>query len=159
MTKRSATAVAAAAAVAVIGAGTAYAAWTLSGNGDASATAGKVVPLDVSGVAPADLVPGGKSALNVTVTNKNKFAVKITKITIGAISTKAKDCPSTSVVATGAAIPANLVVLAAGNSPTTATVAYPDALQMSADAPNACQSAKYEFTVAVDAESTVAQNG
>jgi len=72
-----------------IGGGFAWAAWTSNGNGSASAQAGSAAGLEVAatgGDAPkvvGDLVPNGSAAdLQLKIVNKNKYQVKLTKLTL-----------------------------------------------------------------------------
>jgi len=79
--KRRIAVIAAVSAIALAG-GVAWAAWTTSGTGSASATAGNASGVIVSSgtVAGTPLVPGAKRDLQFTIKNNNEFPVKITGI-------------------------------------------------------------------------------
>lgn len=160
-TKRS-VAIATAAVVAVGGAGAAYAAWLLSGDGTTTATAGTADSLQVTNVSVAPAFgPGSKNNLTFTVTNPNSFPVLITGINIPTITNKVDDkvCEDDNVVFNTGAQPTDTSVLAlaptgAGGSSTTIT--YKDALSMVADAQDGCQGLAFDLGIKVDARSNAA---
>jgi len=150
ITKRSA-AVAVAAVVAVGATGAAWAAWSISGSGSASAKAGTVVPLEVTGdPVVEDLVPGSKSDVTFKVKNKNKFPVTITSITYGKFTSSPKGaCVSNIEPVTGAPLPGGLSLLAGEEKPYT----YAKSLKLIDDPENACQGQTFGFSVTVAATS------
>src|SRR5689334_5811802 len=79
----------------VIGAaGVAWAAWSLTGAGDAQAKAGSVIPLKVTsaGLPAGGLSPGNATAVLLTVQNKNPFPVRVTAIRLSQLSSSAGGC-------------------------------------------------------------------
>ena len=67
--------------VVLAGSALAYAAWTVSGSGQGSATASSAANLTFSAASPSSsLFPGGSSDVATTVNNPNPFPVHITSI-------------------------------------------------------------------------------
>src|SRR4051794_26735918 len=80
LTKRAAI-IGTAVVVTIGGAGVAFAAWTATGTGAASATAGTAGHVDVTSATASDaLVPGGSSALVLHVHNSNPYPVVVTDL-------------------------------------------------------------------------------
>lgn len=71
------------AAALVTSGGIAWAGWRLTATGRASATAGTVLALQLSGRPEAALYPGRRSALYVTIRNENRFPVLVTRTAAG----------------------------------------------------------------------------
>jgi len=149
ITKRSA-AIVAAAVVAVGGAGAAWAAWSLSGTGSASASAGAVVPLTVTGSPVVDaLVPGSKSDVTFTVKNENSFPVLIDSVTYGSFTSSLPSCASDIQAVAGAPLPTDLSVPANA----TKSFTYEDSLKLIANSADECQNKTFGFSVIVGAKS------
>lgn len=155
-TKRSA-ALVTAGVVAVGAAGAAYAAWSLTGSGKATATAGTVVALEVSGASTTPLVPGSTADVTLTVVNKNTFPVIVKGIDFSGITSDKDGCGAKDLVYAKAPIPTSIVIAAAASEskPATKTFAYPASLKMSANPAEACKLAKFTFETDVSAESHV----
>lgn len=67
---------------ALFGVGVAFAAWTSTGEGSASVTAGEEVNLTVAAVGEvAELYPGQSKDITVDVTNNNPYPVKVLSVT------------------------------------------------------------------------------
>jgi hypothetical protein len=158
--KRS-TAVVATTLVGLCAAGAAWAAWTLTGSGDAQAKAGQVVELKVTGAGlpPTGLTPGNPTAVYLTVQNRNRFPVRITRIQLSDLKSTKSGCDAdTNVdIVNSAPLPADATGLTvpAGTEdrPVTAKVAWDGPLKMVADPADACQGAPFTFDVHLDAVS------
>jgi hypothetical protein len=157
-TKRS-VALISAGVVAVGGAGAAYAAWLLSGEGSAQASSAEAADLQVASVQvqPA-FFPGSTNDLSFTVTNPNPFPVLITGITPTIASTNTTACPNTNVIYNAGAQPSPSSVLAlsaadANATTDTATITYEDALSMIANAADGCQGVPFDIEITVNASS------
>lgn len=162
LTKRS-TAVVASTAVALGAAGAAWAAWSLTGSGNAQAQAGSVVALKVTsaGLPAGGLTPGNPTTVLLTVENRNKFPVRITRIALSDLDTEKDGCDAgdnVDVVNTAPLPAAAAVTVPAGSdaAPATLKVAWDGPLRMKADPANACQSAPFTFRVNLDAVSAAA---
>jgi hypothetical protein len=140
-----------AAVVAVGATGAAWAAWSISGTGSASAKAGTVVPLEVTGAPVVDeLVPGSKSDVTFTVKNKNKFPVAINSITFGDFTSAPEPtCVSNIQPVSGAPLPGSLSLIAGEEK----TYTYAQSLKLIDDPANVCQSQTFGFSVTVGATS------
>ena len=81
-------------AAVLLSAGGAYAAMTIFGDGQVSATAYQAKNLTVTDAKPAtDLYPGAQADLQMTIQNQNPFPVKITQLTaIGAPTDVSTGC-------------------------------------------------------------------
>ncbi|WP_155123722.1 MULTISPECIES: hypothetical protein [unclassified Actinoplanes] len=160
MTKRSAV-VASAVAVAVVGAGAAWAAWTLTGTGSATARAGDVQTLTVSGVSSTPLVPGGNADVKFHVVNPNAFPVLINGIHFSNI-TASGDCNAGSVTAVSTApLPTAAGALELAAKDTVGggdkkDITYAGSLHMSNAATDDCVGATFTFDVLLDAKSNAA---
>ncbi|SDT76740.1 hypothetical protein [Actinoplanes derwentensis] len=136
--------------------GAAWAFWTISGSGEASAKAGKVISLKVSGSSISALVPGSRSDVKVTVTNENKFPVLITSINFtgfAVVSKTTRNCPNNTVEAVpNAPLPTDLYVA----PQSTKVLDYKDSVRMIADPDDACQEADFGFKTTVGGKSTTA---
>ncbi|MCA2214100.1 hypothetical protein [Jidongwangia harbinensis] len=162
VTRRS-TAIVASSAVAVGAAGIAWAAWTLTGSGNAEARAGSVVALKVTsaGLPPGGLTPGNPTAVRLTVENRNRFPVRITRIELSRLSSPKPGCvagDNVDVVNTAPLPPAAAATVPAGSedAPAIATITWAGPLQMKADPANECQGAPFTFDVRLDAVSAAA---
>ncbi|MDI6099650.1 hypothetical protein QLQ12_13690 [Actinoplanes sp. NEAU-A12] len=136
--------------------GAAWAVWSLTGTGSAEATAGSVATLTVTGASTTALVPGAVTDVTLSVTNPNKFPVKITSITFSGFGSDKAGCAGTNVEQTAALVPAGLIVPAATGSPSVTPVDFPASLKMIANAANECQGAKFTFSTDLGAESAAA---
>jgi hypothetical protein len=142
-------------------AGAAWAAWSLTGSGEAQARAGSVVTLKVTsaGLPPGGLTPGNTNAVWLNVENPNKFPVRITSIALTSLKTTARGCDAEANVTIVdntplPSDPAKLTVPAGDdNTPGTAKITWDGPLKMVADPDNACQSAGFTFVVHLDAVS------
>ena len=147
--------------VGLCAAGAAWAAWTLTGSGDAQAKAGSVVELKVTsaGLPPTGLTPGNATAVYLTVQNKNRFPVRITGIQLSDLQSTKSGCDAgTNVdIVNTAPLPADPadVTVAAGtdDKPVTAKITWDGPLRMVADPADACQGAPFTFNVHLDAVS------
>ena len=162
LTKRS-TAIAATTVVALGAAGAAWAAWSLTGSGNAQAKAGSVVALKVTsaGLPAGGLTPGNPTTVLLTVENKNRFPVRITRIELSDLDTGRPGCDAGDNVdvVNGAPLPAAAAVtVPAGTEekPATLKVAWDGPLRMKADPANECQGAPFTFDVRLDAVSAAA---
>jgi hypothetical protein len=131
---------------ALIGGSVAYALWTASGSGSGSAKAITAQTITVNAsTGAADLYPGftgGK--VFFTLTNPNPYAVTMTNMTSGAItSSDPANCPSTNITVANAS---GLTLAAAANS-TTGQLSIPNVVSMASSAPDGCQGVT--FTVAL----------
>ncbi|WP_052720983.1 hypothetical protein [Actinoplanes rectilineatus] len=160
-TKRS-VAVVTAAVVAVGGAGAAFAAWLLQGEGSASAASGQAAELVVTPntTSTTALVPGGTADVKFEVANPNTFPVAVTDITFSDFSSNKAGCGAGDIAFVDAALPAgatDLVVpakTAGGNG--TKTIEYAGSLRMLPNAADECQGAVFSFKVALAARSNAA---
>jgi hypothetical protein len=151
-TKRSAAAIAA--AVVAVSGGAAWAVWSLTGEGSATAAAGTVAKLSVSGLSTTPLVPGGLTDVNLTVTNTNKFPVKIKTIVFSGFSSDKAGCAGTNVEQTTAEVPEDLIVPAAtATASGSLPVTFAESLKMVANPAEACKSAVFSFSTDLGAES------
>jgi hypothetical protein len=144
------TALAAMAGAAVFAAaGLAY--WSTTGGGTASARLAHAEQLTVSPAStPPDaaLVPGGTAAVVAVVHNPNDFAVHVASFALASsgVDVDAPGCPADSVAFAGPIDDGGSdFVFAPGDT----RLSLPDALRLSADAPDACQGAT--FTVHLEA--------
>ncbi|GLY01016.1 hypothetical protein [Actinoplanes sp. NBRC 101535] len=160
-TKRS-VAVVTAAIVGIGGAGAAFAAWLLQGEGSASAASGEAATLVVTPntTSTTTLVPGGKADVKFEVSNPNTFPVAITDITFSNFTSSNAGCDDTDVEFVDAALPAaagalNVAAKTAGVNGTK-TIEYVGSLRMVADAADECQGATFSFDVDLTAQSNAA---
>lgn len=139
-------------AVLVAGAGAGYAAWSTNGAGSVQArsAAPQTVTLNVAAGA-ADLYPGSSGAVSFTVNNPNPYAITLSTLTFGTVTSSDQTaCPATNITTTNKtglslSVPAN-------SSSTTLTVQA--AVAMAASAPDGCQGRT--FTIATTATGTQA---
>ncbi|BFU42431.1 hypothetical protein [Krasilnikovia sp. MM14-A1004] len=158
---RRTTAIAVTTLVGLCAAGAAWAAWSLTGTGNAEAKAGSVVELKVTsaGLPATGLTPGNATAVLLTVQNKNQFPVRITRIRLSDIDSSAPGCTAADNVdiVNSAPLPVDpaKVTVPAGtdDAPATAKITWDGPLRMVADAADACQGAPFTFTVNLDAVS------
>jgi hypothetical protein len=136
---------------ALIGGSMAYALWTANGTGSGSAKALTAQQITVNAsTGTADLYPGftgGK--VFFTLTNPNPYAVTMTNMTSGAItSSDPTNCPASNVTVGTAS---GLSLAAAANS-TSAQQSISNVVSMAAGAPDGCQGVT--FTVALTLSGT-----
>jgi hypothetical protein len=160
VTRRKLAAAAGATAIGVSGM-IAYAAWTSSGSGGGTVIAGNATAILVADATNSTtLYPDGKGDLVVKLTNNNPYAVEVTSIAQGALSSGSAtaaavsdnhaNCTASTVTFTP---PTLSGVVVAGNGGQY-TVTLHNALSMSNDAENACQSATFTVPVIANAAST-----
>jgi hypothetical protein len=149
ITKRSAAVIAA--TVVAIGGGAAWAAWSISGKGSASAASGTAVPLTVISEPTVDvLLPGSQSDVTFKVKNTNSFPVTITSMTYGAFTSSPNTgCAGHIEQVAGAALPGSLDLAADQEK----TYVYADSLKLIDDVSNDCQGQSFTFDVVVGASS------
>src|SRR5256886_12914475 len=103
ITKRAAI-IGAATVLGISGAGVAFAAWTASGGGSASAQATTAQGLTVSpATTPASLYPGATADVEIDVTNPNPYPVSISSLAPGTITTGVSGCDGSNITFTVAA--------------------------------------------------------
>jgi hypothetical protein len=139
-------------------AGAAWAAWNLSGSGDAEAKAGTAVTLKVTsaGLAAGGLTPGNATTVLLTVENRNAFPVRINDIDLQQLASPARGCDAAAnvEVVNDAPLPDDATV-PAGNAdqPATGRIAWAGPLRMVSDPDDACQGAPFTFSVQLEAVS------
>src|SRR2546430_12923094 len=102
ITKRAAI-IGAATVLGISGAGVAFAAWTASGGGSASAQATTAQGLTVSpATTPASLYPGATADVEIDVTNPNPYPVSISSLAPGTITTGVSGCDGSNITFTAA---------------------------------------------------------
>ncbi|MGW6448639.1 hypothetical protein [Lentzea sp. NPDC055074] len=128
-----------AAATAALGSGVAYAAWTSSGTGNATATAATAQAPVVTGgaVTTGLLYPGSTGNAAVTVRNPNAYPVKVTSVAL--VPGSALECTL------GFTTSAPMTQIAAG---ATVTVEMAGAVTMG-NADNSCQGRTFSLPVTV----------
>ncbi|HTF09290.1 MAG TPA: hypothetical protein VK659_14065 [Asanoa sp.] len=127
----------------------AWAAWSVTGNAKATATAASVTALQATATPQSSLYPGAKAAILVSVTNPNEFAIEVQSFTSGAaVQVDAKHladgCTASSVVVLDKSA---LKLRVDGGDTEPFTV--PDAVMMIDQAPQACQGASFVITLAL----------
>lgn len=142
------------------GGGTAAAMWSDSGGGAGTAGTGATVPVTLSPGSPtANLFPGGRSDVLLTVTNPNTSPVRLGSLVLDtvqgtggfAVDAAHSGC---SVAALGYTAQSNAgagwtVPAKAGSVEGSLTVRLVNALSMGVDAANACQGARITVYLAV----------
>lgn len=163
VSSRKRAAVVGAAGLLMLGGGVAYASWTHSGTGTATAQATTATPITVSpGTPVGSLYPeptGGYptsavGSIYATVANPNSYPVQVTAVTVGTVAITPiapRTCAAGSVVATVAGPMAltSPVTLPANSGPIALTV--PGALKMIASAEDGCQGASFSAPITVTA--------
>jgi hypothetical protein len=142
-------------------AGSAWAAWNLTGSGSARAKAGQVENLTVTDAAiPAGgLAPGHAATVLLTVENRNTFPVRIVAVQLTRLRSSQSGCDATANVhvVNTAPLPADAVAVTvpagSAGSPASATITWDGPLKMKADPADACQGAPFTFNVHLDAVS------
>ncbi|AGL20853.1 hypothetical protein [Actinoplanes sp. N902-109] len=142
-------------------AGAAWAAWNLSGSGDAQARAGSAVTLKVTsaGLAADGLTPGNPTTVLLTVENRNAFPVRITDVDLTQLASPTPGCDAAANVeiVDDAPLPQDATVPAgSADRPATARLAWAGPVRMVSDPADACQGASFTFTVHLDAVSAAA---
>lgn len=128
----------------------AFAAWTATGTGNGAASAITPNALGVSaGTATACLYPGKTGCpVAFTVTNNNPYAVNLTQVQTGTItSSDETNCPAATHVTGGTVSFSGSGVNVPANTTTPQAVTSPDVLSMNINAPNGCKGVT--FTVAL----------
>ena len=149
----------------MLGGGVAWAAWTTSGTGAATAQATTAGSLTVTAGTPVgSLYPKPSSgygsssvgAVHTTVSNPNAYPVQVAQATIGAITIQplaGRTCAAGSVIASVAG-PMTLstpVTLAAGATGVAVTI--PGAIEMVSTAEDGCQGAGFSMAITLTAVS------
>ncbi len=133
--------------VALVGTGIAFAAWTSTGSGTGSATAGTDAGLTVSAASVSGLYPNQATTQNVTISNPNPYMVKLSTLVLDSVTTATPGC-SVSITDIHGNNPGNskdvsaLASLAASSGST--VVAFPVKVENSL--PNGCQGATFTLT-------------
>jgi hypothetical protein len=131
---------------ALIGGSVAYALWSANGTGSGNARALTAQTITVTAsTGAADLYPGFTGGdVYFTLTNPNPYAVTMTTMTPGAItSSDQANCPAANVSAIGAT---GLTLNAAANS-TTGQLSIADVVSMAAGAPDGCQGVTFTISL------------
>lgn len=117
----------------------AYAYWTTSGGGTASASAGTLANVTIDQVVVGDTLRPGGPAVNVTVklNNPNAFAVDITSITAGAVASDMAACAGAD---TGVTLDLSAVT---GSIPASTMETYIASASMTTASVAACQGATF----------------
>lgn len=157
LTKRSVT-IAAVAAVAVGAGGAAWAAWQVQSSASVVARSESMKPLTVTVTDVNDLYPGKTSDIIGTVTNPNRFDVKISSISAPQIRVTAASgnaCNSTNTGIT--VVPPTQAELAAlppvAKGATNAAFTFPQRVQMTNDSNSECQGGAFTLTFTVSGAS------
>lgn len=152
--RRATTVTAGVLALAVAGSGIAYAVWTVTGSGTASARAGTALPPSVTAVVGTSftsgfLYPGGTGDLKVSVTNPNPYPVQVTDVlpVAGAVTGSGGigSCTTTGVSFAGRTLTTGNVY----SSHQTKILTLQKAVSMSNAADNGCQNAVFSIPVSV----------
>ena len=126
-----------------LGSGVAYAYWTTQGTGSGNATAGtlQTVTIDTVSFPTASAVrlyPGGlPTPVTITVTNPNSFAVTVSSLTYGAITSGNSGCSGSNAEVTIDLTGLQTSLIAPGPQNLTATAS------MGVDSASACQGATF----------------
>ena len=126
----------------------AWAFWSATGSGSATAKGATAVALGITANSTSvpGLVPGKSGSLVLTLSNSNAYPVTLTTLTSATVtSNDANACPHASVTASSAGAGYNLQV-PAGSTGTTVTL--PNFLTMSTSAPDGCQGMAFTVTLA-----------
>ncbi len=117
----------------------AYAYWTTTGQGTATASAGTLEQVTINSVVIGTALRPGGPSVNVTInlTNPNGFAVDIESLTAGAVTSSAGGC---SGAGTGVSLDLSGVT---GSIPATTTVPYIASASMTTASVSACQGATF----------------
>lgn len=137
--------------------GVAFAAWTSTGEGSGTATAGSAQGLTVTGGGVTGLYPSGDQSFNVTVKNNNSYSVRIDQIELTGNDSVSNggSLPSAAACAMSDVTPeiahdGNGTLIAAGG---TATINGAVKVTMHIDASDNCQSADFNVGVKATAHS------
>jgi hypothetical protein len=132
----------------------AFAAWTLSGEGDGVAQASTAVDLVVDGFAlDTGLYPGLTTSATLTVSNPNTFPVRITAVDFGALGITGGDgCTVGNADVAFADLSGLDLFLAPGADAVEHTL--DDVVTMGPTSNTGCQGAAFEAPFTLDAEST-----
>lgn len=131
---------------ALFGAGVAFAAWTNTGDGSGSVTAGSAQPLTVTVSGVNGLVPTKSVSVPFTVTNTNPYDVKLTNAHLQNVTVDTGHSTCATSVVTGSDVTLTDVVAA---SQTSASQTF--SVAMSNAATDACQGATFTVTLRVTA--------
>ncbi|HEX7309446.1 hypothetical protein [Lentzea sp.] len=132
-------------ATAALGSGVAYAAWTSSGTGNATATAATATAPVVTGgaVTTGFLYPGATGTAVVTVRNPNPYPVVVSTVAPNGAVPAVGSCPASTV---SFALQNPNTSIAAG---ATVAITLANSVSMIPGAVNACQGADFSIPVTV----------
>jgi len=142
--------------------GLVYAAWTTNGGGTAYSKAGTSSPLttvDVSATTPATLYPGQNGDVLIKISNPNKFAVRVTGVSLNgtnadiAPDSSHSGCTTTGVSFTNQTGLSIDVPAQSGGTPGTTQTTLTGAASMSNASVDACQGATFSIPVNLTAAS------
>lgn len=133
--------------VVLAGGTAAYAYWSANGSGSAAVASATAAAITVTGTTSAQLYPGSKAGVQVTLGNPNVYPVRMTTLTaVTVTSSDETACPASTIVVASAVATG----LSSGGyvlptpvdvpSRSSGSVTLPDLLTMATDAPNGCQS-------------------
>ncbi|GIF70727.1 hypothetical protein [Asanoa siamensis] len=127
----------------------AWAAWSVTGSGTATVSAAEVTALQATAKPTGSLFPGGTAHIEVSVTNPNEFAIEVQSFApapeiVVDPEHAAAGCSSGNVKLKSAKKLAQRVE-ADGRQ----TFVVEDAVEMVYNAPEACQGASFEITLAL----------
>jgi hypothetical protein len=138
---------------ALVAGGVAFAAWSSSGSG--SATAQSTTSLNsviAAGTSAADLYPGATSSVTVTVSNPNAYPIVVNSISAGSSALANVSCTAGTVTSDARTVDATGLMQSDGSTKTIAAAGsgtYILATHMAASAVDACKS--QSFTLALTA--------
>lgn len=138
----------------LVAGGTAWAAWTLSGSGNAAAKAGTAAAVTVApGSVNGDMYPGGSGQVKVVVTNPNNYTAQVTAISVtGSVtSSDQANCAGATYLTvniSGAPDTGSFGNLGANQS---VTLAWSAGATLASNAPTACAGQTFTIPVTVTA--------
>jgi hypothetical protein len=141
-------AVVAAAILTVGAAGAAWAAWSAGGSGSGTAKSISAQSIVVSAVTPAaDLYPGGPAGkISFKLSNPNPYAVTLTSVAYGAVTSDTLGCDSS--LATTLTAPTSISILVPANS-TNVAASIDSVVKLDHSAPDACQGAAFDVAISL----------
>lgn len=135
-----------------IGGIVAYAAWSATGSGSATVSAGQAVDLGVAdGHSSTLLYPNGSGDLVAVITNTNPYNVAVTGVSGGTI-TASGTCNASSVSFTAPSLATSGIVLAANGG--SYTITFHNEMAMDNTATDACQNAVFTVPLTFTGAST-----
>ncbi len=131
---------------ALTGVGVAFAAWTSTGTGSGTTTAGTAKDLTVTAATPTGLFPTGTVTMPVTVTNNNPYKVQLNTIEFVDAAVSTPGCSASTVSSAGGSYQ-DVVIVPGGSVSKDLTVS------MSNAAEDACQGAVFTLRYLATARS------